>query len=295
MSALDASKAGAQKKGKPPRRPGRGAATAAATKKERDPAAEAAALRGFGVGCALVDCGANLQGRHGFDETARLLDRAALAGVGRVVLTGCDVAGSRSGVAFCERRSAAGEKGLYATAGVHPHDAKTWDDATAAELRAIAASPHCVALGECGLDYDRMFAARRSGASSRRSALARDLGKPLWVHVREVDAPGAPLGAYADAIAILGASGLDQRACVHCFTGPAELAPSDLRRAYVPAALGKQLGLRGGKNEPAVLPAVARASRTRSAPTRATSRRRRRPPPPPSSPSTPRTPRSTGN
>ncbi|KAH8046414.1 hydrolase [Aureococcus anophagefferens] len=154
-------------------------------KKERDPAAEAAALRDFGVGCALVDCGANLQSRHGFDETAAL-DRAALAGVGRVVLTGCDVAGSRSG---------------------------TWDDATAAELRAIAASPHCVALGECGLDYDRMFSPRETQRDvfAAQCALARDLGKPLWVHVREVDAPGAPLGAYADAIAILGASGLDPR------------------------------------------------------------------------------------
>ena len=331
MSALDASKAGAQKKGKPsPEEIARLRAAAAARKaaapkaaapppppqqkKARDPAAEAAALRGFGVGCALVDCGANLQSRHGFDETARLLDRAALAGVGRVVLTGCDVAGSRSGVEFCERRSAAGGKGLYATAGVHPHDAKTWDDATAAQLRAIAASPHCVALGECGLDYDRMFSPRETQKDvfAKQCALARDLGKPLWVHVREVDAPGAPLGAYADAIAILGASGLDpRRVCVHCFTGSeaelravrtfgarvgftgflgiakrsgatrsaaAALAAAGLLdvargdvlletdapfmlpdKAYVPAALGKQLGLRGGKNEPAVLPAVARA------------------------------------
>ncbi|KAH8045009.1 hydrolase [Aureococcus anophagefferens] len=270
MSALDASKAGAQKKGKPSPEEiarlraaaaarnrgaqGRGAATAAATKKERDPAAEAAALRGFGVGCASSTAARTCRAATA-GETA-LLDRAALAGVGRVVLTGCDVAGSRSG--------------------------------------------------------RDVFAAQ--------CALARDLGKPLWVHVREVDAPGAPLGAYADAIAILGASGLDpRRVCVHCFTGSeaelravrnfgarvgftgflgiakrsgatrsaaAALAAAGSRRrprrrlardgrpfmlpdkAYVPAALGKQLGLRGGKNEPAVLPAVARALATRSAPTR---------------------------
>ena len=71
----------------------------APARKERNPAAELAALREFalGGGVELVDIGTNLQTRGSYADVARQLRRAAAAGVTRVVLTGCDVAGSRKG------------------------------------------------------------------------------------------------------------------------------------------------------------------------------------------------------
>ena len=338
MSALDAGKKGGGKKAKPsleeiaalreaaaarkaaaPAKEATPAAPAKKQEKVRDPAAEAEALRAFAVGggATVVDIGANLQSRGSFAEVSRQLERAQLAGVERVVLTGCDVEGSTKGRETCERWLAAtGGAGLrcYFTAGVHPHDATTWTSETARACEALASTPHCVALGECGLDYDRMFSPRdvQRRVFAAQCALAADLGRALFVHVREVDAPRAPLGAYADALDILRASGVEpRRVCVHCFTGTeAELAAvraygarvgftgfvgiakrsgetrAAIRnlaaaghldvdagdvlietdapfmlpdKAWLPAATSKKLGIRGGKNEPAVLPAVARA------------------------------------
>lgn len=55
---------------------------------------------------------------------------------------------------------------LNCTVGVHPHDAKTCNDSTIPELRKLAADPSVCAIGECGLDFDRMFSAqvKRGGA-----------------------------------------------------------------------------------------------------------------------------------
>lgn len=46
---------------------------------------------------------------------------------------------------------------LYSTAGIHPHDAKSWTDTSLRDLRSLVANSECVAVGECGLDYNRDF------------------------------------------------------------------------------------------------------------------------------------------
>mmetsp|Transcript_27655 Transcript_27655/g.82843 ORF Transcript_27655/g.82843 Transcript_27655/m.82843 type:complete len:232 (+) Transcript_27655:1577-2272(+) len=134
-AAKNAQKQAAPKKAPP--------AAAPPKKKARDPEAEAAALKESAVG-ALVDVGANLQSRGKYDDVARQLRRAALAGVSRVVLTGCDVAGADAGRACCERWAAADEPSglkLAFTAGVHPHDAKDWTGETSDAIEALAAHP----------------------------------------------------------------------------------------------------------------------------------------------------------
>ena len=282
-------------------------------KKQRDPAEEAKALREFRI-APLIDAGANLQSRGSYDDVVRQLRRASQAGVAAVVLTGCDVDGSTAGKDFCERWASEGSTlQLGFTAGVHPHDASKFTEDTLQKLEALAAAPFCVALGECGLDYDRMFSPRdvQLAAFRAQCGLAKRLGRSLFVHVREKE-EGEALGAYRDAVAVMTEAQLiPEKVCVHCFTGSvdelaalvefgcrvgftgflgiakrsgatraaaAALAAAGLLdvargdvlletdapfmlpdKAYVPAALGKQLGLRGGKNEPAVLPAVARA------------------------------------
>ena len=60
-----------------------------------------------------------------------------------MIITGTSLAKSAAALALAERLGA----GVWATAGVHPHDASTWDDATADALAALAANPRCVAIG----------------------------------------------------------------------------------------------------------------------------------------------------
>jgi TatD DNase family protein len=216
---------------------------------------------GGGMVLELVDVGANLQERCSRVQMERQLLRAGAAGVGAVVLTGCSMGGSREGARACEWWASVGSSSggggggghgapaLYCTAGVHPHDAKsiahrsspeidyhhgaggsppsvTVDPEALAGLRSLAATSHCVALGECGLDYDRMFSARevQLAVFEAQVSLAVELGCPLFVHVRDVDiGKGEPLGAYGDLARILTRSGLDpERVCVHCFTGGAD-------------------------------------------------------------------------
>ena len=206
-----------------PRRRSPRLAPAPAKSEARDPGAELAALRAFalGGGVELVDIGTNLQTRGSYADVARQLRRAAAAGVRarRAHRDATSPARARAGALRSggrSRRAAAATTTTTAaaaprlprllTAGVHPHDARKWDATTAEAIRELARSPACVSLGECGLDYDRMFSPRDTQLRvfEEQCALAAELGRPLFVHVRERDADkGAPLGAYADALAVL--------------------------------------------------------------------------------------------
>jgi len=76
---------------------------------------------------------------------------------------------------------------LYFTSGVHPHNAKQCDETTISTLCQRASHPECVAIGECGLDYNRNF----SPPDIQRKwfieqiKLAEELGKPLFMHCRD--------------------------------------------------------------------------------------------------------------
>jgi hypothetical protein len=132
----------------------------------------------------LVDIGANLQGRYSHAAMVRQLQRAAYAGVRAVILTGCDLEGSRKGAEACEswlqqQTQAGGEieaedsaVEMWTTSGCHPHDASKIASVSLEDgcvvvsqpaleaLQAMAVGRFCVAVGECGLDYDRMFSPR---------------------------------------------------------------------------------------------------------------------------------------
>lgn len=157
----------------------------------------------------LCDIGANLTNKAFRNDLAEVLERARAAGVTRVVVTGTSDVASRA--AFDLTRS--GFPGLYATAGVHPHHADTWSALTAQALRALAGEETVVAIGECGLDYDRDFSPRPAQRKcfEAQLELAAELGLPVFLHER---------AAHADFLAILARKrAVLSRAVVHCFTG----------------------------------------------------------------------------
>ena len=160
----------------------------------------------------LIDIGANL-GHESFDiDLDAVLQRAVLAGVSQLVVTGA----SRDGSVRSLELARAHPGLLWATAGVHPHHAVEYTDEADAEMRALLAQPEVVAVGECGLDFHRDFSPRpaQRRAFERQLQLAADTGKPLFLHQRD---------AHADFMAIMkGFGGRLGPAVVHCFTGTRE-------------------------------------------------------------------------
>ena len=156
----------------------------------------------------LVDTHCHLD-PHYFPDADEVIGRARAAGVGRFVVIGVgrDLGPARHAVALAKRRD-----DVVATAGVHPHDATTLDDATYAELDALARAPEVVAVGEIGLDYHYDHSPRdvQCAAFARLIGLARAHKKPIVVHTRE---------AAADTLAILEAEGArDVGGIIHCFS-----------------------------------------------------------------------------
>ena len=131
--------------------------------------------------------------------------------MGRMVCVGTDPQQSRAAVAL-----AASHDGVWATAGVHPHDASLGLD----DLEPVLASPWVVAVGECGLDYhyDRSPRTVQRDVFVRQVALATSKGLPLVVHTRE---------AWDDTFSILEGEGVTDRSVFHCFSG----GPAEARRA----------------------------------------------------------------
>ena len=175
----------------------------------------------------LIDIGVNFHSSQLRGVGDELVERAAEAGVTGILATGTSLAASRSELAFAKRHAR-----VWSTAGVHPHDAKTWDDASAAAFEPLWTDPRVVAVGECGLDYNRMFSpkeAQRRAFEAQVDAAVRH-AKPLFLHCRD---------AFPDFVAMLReAARAGAHGVVHCFTeGPAQA------EAFL--ALGFDIGVTG--------------------------------------------------
>lgn len=159
----------------------------------------------------LVDIGVNLAHRRFAADRDAVIERARRAGVREMVITGTSVRASRDARALAAARRGV----LWSTAGIHPHEARDATPGAIAELRALAADPAVRAIGECGLDFDRMFSSRedQERGFADQLALAAELGLPVFLHERAAHARfAAILREYRPRL---------RAAVVHCFTGSA--------------------------------------------------------------------------
>ena len=115
-------------------------------------------------------------------ELDSILERARAAGVRRLVIPGIDLETSRRAVEIAE-----GLAGIYASVGIHPHNASSYSDSIRDRLRELARSPAVVAIGEIGLDYYRDLSPRRKqvAALMDQLSLAHELELPVIIHNRE--------------------------------------------------------------------------------------------------------------
>lgn len=160
----------------------------------------------------LIDIGANLA-HDSFDEDRdAMMQRAAEAGVVTMIVTGSSDDSNRRAAELAAENPGV----LYATAGVHPHHASDYTDASDALIRELASRDTVLAIGECGLDYFRNFSPRDAQleAFRRQLQIARETGLPVFLHQRD---------AHDDFVEILEPE-LPQlsRAVAHCFTGEGE-------------------------------------------------------------------------
>ena len=176
----------------------------------------------------LVDIGANLAHDSFDDDRDEVLQRAADAGVSRIVLTGSSDESNRKAAQLAQEHPGV----LWSTAGVHPHHASDYTDDSDAQIRKLAAEGRVVAVGECGLDYFRNFSPREAQLTAFRAQLdiAAETGLPVFLHQRD---------AHDDFVEVLEPMLPElSRAVAHCFTGEHESL-----REYL--AMGLYIGVTG--------------------------------------------------
>jgi len=151
------------------------------------------------------------------DDPDEAVERAAEAGVGRILTVGTDVEDCRRALALADEHD-----GVYAILGIHPHSAGTATDADLAELRGLLEHRKAVAVGETGLDWYRDYAPRddQRRVFAAQLELASELGKPAVIHTRAADDDTlASLDGFAGAVVL------------HCFSSP-HLLPAALERGW---------------------------------------------------------------
>ncbi|HEY8745988.1 MAG TPA: TatD family hydrolase [Chloroflexota bacterium] len=166
-----------------------------------------------------IDTHVHLDAAAFADDLVPVVQRAVAAGVTQMVSIGTDLPSSRKAVELAKRFP-----GVWASVGVHPHEAAHCPDSLEGDLTALAADPHVVAIGETGLDFYRNLAppAAQHETFRRQIALAQQLALPLVIHSRNADE--AVMATLSGANA--------ERVVMHCFSGDRPLARRCLERGW---------------------------------------------------------------
>jgi TatD DNase family protein len=160
----------------------------------------------------LIDTHAHLDFPNFKDDTVdNILTRAKAAGVSTVINVGADLQGSRDSVVLAQKYP-----DIYASVGIHPHDAAMVTTEVISELKSLAKGPKVVAVGEIGLDYFKYDGDRKVQQTvfEKQLALAKELELPVIIHDRD---------AHDDVLTIL-KQFLPLRGVMHCFSGDVDFA-----------------------------------------------------------------------
>ena len=132
----------------------------------------------------LTDSHCHLQDPKFSRDLAQVIERARAAGVSTIVVPGYDMESSRRAADIAKSN-----EDIYATVGVHPHDAKTLTPSDISILTDFAESPRIIAIGEIGLDFFRNLSPQdvQYRAFREQLALARELELPVVIHSRDAD------------------------------------------------------------------------------------------------------------
>lgn len=159
----------------------------------------------------MFDIGVNLTSSQFAKDRDDVVARAFDAGVNGLLITGTNLRESQQAQKLARQYSS-----CWSTAGVHPHDSSQWQAATEEAIIELAAQPEVVAIGECGLDFNRNFSTpeEQERAFVAQLRIAADLNMPVFMHCRD---------AHERFMTLL-EPWLDKLpgAVLHCFTGTRE-------------------------------------------------------------------------
>jgi TatD DNase family protein len=171
----------------------------------------------------LVDSHCHLQADAFDGDVDLVIGGARLAGVERILVPGWDPASCHRALALADRFP-----WLDVAVGVHPHDASNVDEAAWAEIAALAADPRVVAIGETGLDHDRVFSPILEQLQNlrRNLRLAAESGKPAILHCRSADGARDGQDALLHELRAFGSA--PPRVLIHSYSGPLDYAAAML-------------------------------------------------------------------
>jgi TatD DNase family protein len=159
-----------------------------------------------------IDIGVNLTGGSFKKDIDQVIERAREVNVEHLIVTGTNTEHSEKSIKLADQY----ESICYATVGLHPHHASDYSSTLDSELRDMLSHEGVVAVGECGLDFNRNYSTREEQirAFEAQIEIAIDTQKPLFLHQRD---------AHEDFISIIRSCRSDLNQIVaHCFTGNIE-------------------------------------------------------------------------
>ena len=161
----------------------------------------------------FIDSHTHLDFRHYKDDQQQVIQRALSRDIEAMINVGADLPSSKASLSLARRYSE-----IYATVGVHPHEASGVDGEVLKGLRELAECDEVVAIGETGLDfhYDNSPREVQERVFRVHIRMARKLKLPLVVHSREADEKTLQILKEEQAEEVGGV--------IHCFSGPAALA-----------------------------------------------------------------------
>lgn len=183
----------------------------------------------------LIDSHCHLQDRKFTGDMADVIARAAESGVTAMVTIGYDMPSSRRAIEIADSH-----ENVYATIGVHPHDAKTLTERDLDELARLADSSRVVAIGEIGLDFYRNLSPREEQYRAFRAQLelARSLSLPVVIHSRDADAETYEVLAEFEQKALPDWPKDRPLGVMHCFSGDLPLALRFIEIGFVISIAG---------------------------------------------------------
>ena len=180
----------------------------------------------------LIDTHAHLDFPEFEGEIDAIVERAAQAGVTRIITIGTSLESSRRAVAIAERHPS-----IYAAIGIHPGSATQAEPNALRALRELAQSPRVVAVGETGLDYYRLSGIGDEAVKAAQAAifqgqleLAAERGLNVVIHQRG--------DCLNDTLELLAPYQGRFQAVFHCFGGSPETAAALLARGYLVSFTG---------------------------------------------------------